>query len=185
MNKTLDMALKLLIICSAAAFSLGVVNSLTAPEIKKLEDNAKAKALSELISIGNADANDEKIVSDNENVSSYYLITDKGATIGYILYLNAKGYGGMMTVMASYKNSGELIGSVLMNNQETPGFGKKAEKSDYMNKFIGRGATGNDLPLFSYQVDETVDTVTGATITFMGISKALKMGSDFVKGGLK
>lgn len=185
MNKTLNMALKLLIICSAAAFALGVVNALTAPEIKRLEDVAKATALDQLTNKGKADSNKEIIVENNDAVSSYYLIEDDGSTIGYILYLNAKGYGGIMTVMASYANNGDLIGSVLMNNSETPGFGKKAEKDGYMDKFVGRGSDSNPLPLFSYQVEEEVDTVTGATITFMGVSTALKNGSDFVKGGLK
>ncbi|MGL1894384.1 MAG: FMN-binding protein [Spirochaetaceae bacterium] len=185
MNKTLNMALKLLIICSVAAFALGVANALTAPEIQRLEDAAKAKALGELIDTGSADPNNEIIVEENDVVSSYYLIEDGGQTIGYILYLKAKGYGGSMTVMASYKTTGEVIGSVLMNNAETPGFGKKAEKAGYMDKFIGRGTTSDPIPLFGYQVEENIDTVTGATITFMGISSALESGREFVKGGLK
>lgn len=185
MNKTITMSLKLLAICAAAALALGVVNSITAPEIKKLEDAAKAKALSELVVVGAADPNKEEVVEGHDTVSSYYEIKDGSNLIGYILYLKAKGYGGMMTVMASYNNNGSLIGAVLMDNAETPGFGKRAEKSEYMEKFVGRGNDGNPLPLFSYQVDEEVDTVTGATITFMGISNALKNGSDFVKGGLK
>ncbi len=184
MNNIISMALKLLIICSTAAFSLGVVNALTAPEIQRLEDDAKAKALSELISVGIADANEENIVEDNDFVSSYYFIKDGNDKIGYILYLNAKGYGGLMTVMASYENDGQLIDAILMNNQETPGFGKKAEKSGYMDKFKGFGNRGNDLPLYGYQVEESVDTISGATITFMGISSALKSGSDYIKGGL-
>jgi len=185
MNKTLNMALKLLIICAAAALALGVVNALTAPEIQRLEDEAKANALNDLTVKGKADANKEIVVEDNETVSSYYVIEDNNETIGYILYLSAKGYGGLMTVMASYTVEGNVIGSVLMNNSETPGFGKKAEKEGYMDKFVGRGEDSNPIPLFSYQVEEEVDTVTGATITFMGVSTSLKEGSDFVKGGLK
>lgn len=185
MNKTLNMALKLLIICSIAAFALGVVNAMTAPEIKRLEDDAKAKALSQIITTGNADANQEIMIEDNAGVSSYYNIEDGGEIIGYILYLKAKGYGGNMTVMASYTKAGDIMGSVLMNNAETPGFGKKAEKDGYMDKFIGRGSNGNPIPTLTYEVEESVDTVTGATITFMGVSSALKFGSEFVKGGLK
>jgi len=185
MNKTLNMALKLLIICAAAALALGVVNALTAPEIKRLEDEAKANALNDLTVSGKANPNNEIIVENAETVSSYYLIEDGDETIGYILYLSAKGYGGLMTVMASYTTEGEVIGAVLMNNSETPGFGKKAEKDGYMDKFVGRGSDDNPIPLFSYQVDEEVDTVTGATITFMGVSTSIKEGSDFVKGGLK
>ncbi|OQY40602.1 MAG: hypothetical protein B6229_01200 [Spirochaetaceae bacterium 4572_7] len=185
LNKTADMALKLLIICSAAAFILGVVNALTAPEIKKLEDKAKSKTLSELVSIGSASSDREITVSNNKYVSSYYTIDDGGETIGYILYLKAKGYGGAMTIMASYEKDGTVLGAKLMANGETPGFGKKAEKPGYMDKFIGRGSDNKSLPLFSYEVEESVDTVTGATITFMGVSTAIKMGSDFVKGGLE
>ena len=185
MNKIMNMAIKLLIICSAAAFALGVVNALTAPEIQKLEDKAKVKALNELIDQGSADPNKEIQIEGNDIISSYYVIENGGETIGYILYLNAKGYGGSMTVMASYEIDGDVINSVLMNNQETPGFGKKAEKDGYMDKFIGKGSNEKELPLFGYQVEEEIDTITGATITFMGISSALKYGSDYIKGGIK
>ena len=185
LNKTANMALKLLIICSASALILGIVNALTAPEIKKLEDKAKSKTLSELVTIGSANSDREIIVSNNEYVSSYYTIDDSGKTIGYILYLKAKGYGGAMTIMASYKNDGTVLGAKLMENGETPGFGKRAEKPGYMDKFVGHGSDSNKLPLFKYEVEEKVDTVTGSTVTFMGISTAIKIGSDFIKGGLK
>ncbi len=179
------MSLKLLIICSIAAFALSIVNAVTAPEIKRLEEESKSKALSGLIETGFADSNREIVVLDNEFVSSYYLITDGDSTIGYILYIKAKGYGGSMTLMASYRLDGSVINSILMANQETPGFGKKAEKDGYMDKFKNLGSDNDKLPLFGYEAKEEVDTITGATITFMGVSKAIKMGSDFVKGDLK
>ncbi|MBN2618738.1 MAG: FMN-binding protein [Spirochaetales bacterium] len=185
MNKIVRISIKLLIICVAAALALSVVNALTAPEIKKLEVEAKITALGKLVNNGKADPESEIIVEGNDYVSSYFTINNNGEKLGYILYLKAKGYGGMMTVMASYKLDGELINAVLMNNSETPGFGKKAEKQEYMEKFIGRGSDLKPLPLFSYEVEEDVDTVTGATITFMGVSSVLKNGSDFIKGGLK
>lgn len=184
MSKIVSMSLKLLTICAAAAFALGVVNALTAPEIKKLEDSAKVKALGELIKTGVADPASESFVEGHDYVSSVFEIKDGGSVTGYILNLKAKGYGGIMTVMASYKSNGEVINAVLMANAETPGFGKKAEKDGYMDKFVGRGADGKPLPLFAYEVEETVDTVTGATITFMGISSAIKSGSDYIKGGM-
>lgn len=184
MNKTLNMALRLLIICAVSALVLGVVNAFTAPEIKRLEDEAKAKALSSLITRGRANPDKEIVVENNENISSYYLIESGGETIGYILYLNAKGYGGPMKVMASYQLDGTVMNSKLMANQETPGFGKNAEKPGYMKIFQNRGNGVSKIPLYTYEVDNP-DVVSGATITFMGISSSLKEGSDFVKGGLK
>lgn len=182
MNKTVFMALRLLIICSAAALTLGVVNAFTSPEIKRLEEEAKAKALSLLIDRGEADPKKEILVKDNREISSYYEIFDRGRIIGYILYLNAKGYGGPMKVMASYRLDGSVIDVKLMANQETPGFGKNAEKPGYMNIFKNRDT--RSIPKYTYEVDNP-DTVSGATITFMGISNSVVIGSDFIKGGLK
>lgn len=181
MNKTAGMALKLLIICAVAALLLGVVNAFTAPEIKKLEDEAKAMALAALIDTGEADPDKEFTVENNDDVSSYYLIKEDGETIGYILYLNAKGYGGPMKVMASYNKIGKVINAKLMANQETPGFGKNAEKPGYMDIF--KNKENSQIPLYTYQVDNP-DVISGATITFMGISQTLKKGSDFIMGGL-
>lgn len=178
MSNTVNMTLKLLIICAVAALLLGVVNAFTAPEIKKLEDAAKAEALAALIDKGKADPNKEVEVDNNDNVSSYYLIKDGNATAGYILYLNSKGYGGPMKVMASYNIDGTIINAKLMANQETPGFGKNAEKPGYMDIF--KNKSNSEIPLYTYEVDDP-DVVSGATITFMGIADSLKKGSDFIR----
>lgn len=182
MSKTVNMTLKLLIICAVAALLLGIVNAFTEPEIKKLEDAAKAEALGALINKGKADPNKEFEVESNDNVSSYYLVEESNETIGYILYLNSKGYGGPMKVMASYNLDGKVINARLMANQETPGFGKNAEKPGYMDIF--KNKKNSEIPLYTYQVDNP-DVVSGATITFMGIADSLKKGSDFIKEGLE
>ncbi len=184
MNNIKIMTIKLLVISSIAALALGVVNSLTAPKIAELEKKNKIEALTKLTDRGVADPSGETILIDNEDISSYFPVEDSGEVISYILYLKSKGYGGMMTVMASYDLEGSLIDAILMNNQETPGFGKEAEKDGYMNNFKGLGSDKRPLPSYTYEVKNS-DVVTGATITFMGISKSLIIGSDFVKGGLK
>ncbi len=178
MNKTLFMALRLLIICAIAALALGVVNALTKPEINNLEERAKSEALASLVIRGRADSGSEKTVKDNEFISSYYEIIESGDVIGYILYLNAKGYGGPMKIMASFNLKGQVLKAKLMANQETPGFGKNAEKPGYMDIY------NKGIPKYTYEL-ENPDVVTGATITFMGISSSLQIGSDFVKRGLR
>ncbi len=184
MNKLILKVLPLLIICAVAALALGVANALTAPEIARLENDAKAGALKSLTNRGSADPEKEYFLENNKDISSYFIISENDQTIGYILYLNAKGYGGPMKVMASYSENGAIIDVKLMANQETPGFGKNAEKAGYMDMYKNRGSVSNPIPLFTYEV-ENVDIVTGATITFMGISDSLKIGSDFIKEGLK
>lgn len=183
MNNVKVMSLKLLAIAGVAALVLGVVNAFTSPRIAEIERDAKIEALGNLIQEGTADPDSEVFLEDHDVIKSYFTIENSGKVTGYILSLNAKGYGGAMGVMASYTKDGDIINSILMANQETPGFGKKAEKQEYMDVFKGKGRDGNPIPEYTYQVDNT-DVVSSATITFMGLSKALVSGSDFVKGGL-
>ena len=86
-----------------------------------------------------------------------------------------------MDIMAGIRQSGEVFSVLLMDNQETPGLGKKAEADGYMDKYIG---TGGDSPVpvskDQLQKDEA-DAVSGATITFIGIGQALSDGSNFIK----
>lgn len=178
------MALKLLSIAAVAAFVLGVVNAFTSPKIAQLEKEAKIAALGELIDSGNAEPESEKVVENSEYINSFFTVEEGSETVGYIVNLTGKGYGGAMTIMASYNLDGSIIRAVLMNNGETPGFGKKFENPDVIAVFNGTGSDSNPVPAFTYQVSDS-DAVSSATISFMGISKALTAGSDFVKGGAK
>ena len=70
------------------------------------------------------------------SINSRYPIVGPG---GWILDLTGKGYGGDMKILASYKEDGTIMDIVLMDNAETPGLGKKAEKSEYMDKYRSTG----------------------------------------------
>lgn len=184
MNNIKVMTLKLLVIAAVAAFVLGVVNAFTSPKIASLEKEAKIAALGELTDVGRSNPDSESIVDGNEYINSFFTIEDSSGLIGYIVNLTGKGYGGAMTIMASYNLDGSIIRAVLMNNGETPGFGKKFENPEIIGVFNGTGSDLNPVPAFTYEVSDS-DAVSSATISFMGISKALTAGSDFVKGGAK
>ena len=99
---------------------------------------------------------------------------------GWILELKASGYGGPMTVIASFGADGALMVAKLMDNDETVGFGKKAEEPGYMEIFAGKGGN-SPMPVTKTQLGGDADVVSGATVTFTGISEALRSGSDAVK----
>jgi electron transport complex protein RnfG len=91
------------------------------------------------------------------------------------------GYAGDMNIIAGYAMDGELFSAILMENQETPGLGKKAERPEYMEKYIGHGAE-QPVPSRKDQLPQKqAEAITGATITFRGIGEALQAGSQFVK----
>ena len=77
------------------------------------------------------------------------------------------------------------MGAKMTVDSETAGLGKKAEESWYMDLFKGMGV---DKPFPSAPKDLSADDtalVSGATVTFKGVSKALKNGSDYIKEGAK
>ena len=112
-----------------------------------------------------------------EGVSQRWPIEGGG---GWILELDAVGYGGPMKVVASYDSNGAVLVARLMDNSETVGFGKKAEAEDYMDIFVGTGSD-RPVPTDKAALGADVDVVSGATVTFSGVSAAIAHGSDLVR----
>jgi electron transport complex protein RnfG len=104
--------------------------------------------------------------------------------VGSLLELIGSGYGGDLKILARYDRTGEIRAVKLMEDEETPGLGKKAESPAYMDKFIGTGAAGNPVPVRKDMLPTSeADAITGATITFLGVSKALAEGARFARQG--
>ena len=170
---------KLFLICAVAAVALGLVNGITAPITKERKERELKEALGRLFP--EATIGDLNLAAESDAVAEFYPVTRDSGLIGYILSLRAMGYGGEMTVLAGYRTDGEVVSVVLMDNLETPGLGKKAEDPSYMNKFVGTGAR-EAVPVRKGMLSSAdADAVSGASITFIGIAKALAEGSGFVK----
>lgn len=172
-------ALVLTLICAVAAVILALINMITAPSIERYEAQKTISALEEVsngYSIGELEE-----VSDGY-ITGRYALTSNGKVSGYILKLSSNGYGGAMGIVASYDVNGIILGVKLVSDDETPGVGKKAENPGYMDKFISTGSATNPVPTSKAMLSEAdAAAVSGASITFTGISKALAYGSDYVK----
>jgi electron transport complex protein RnfG len=102
-----------------------------------------------------------------------------------VVRLIGQGYGGDMVILAGVRPDGEIFSAELMQNKETPGLGKEAEKEGYMEKYTG---TGDDEPVpvrKDMLSQEQADAITGSTITFIGIGRALQEGSAYVKNEIE
>lgn len=182
-NKLLNITLKLTVICAIAALILGVVNMITEPVIIQQKIIAQQEAL---IVLSDGDDVGEQIspVSEGESdiVHLIYPIEKNGETIKYILQLTGSGYGGEMVLLAVFAVDGSFVKAKLMENNETPGLGKKAEEDSYYAKFDGFGGADSAIPVNKNELtDVYAEAVSGSTITFSGISAALAYGSDYVK----
>lgn len=165
---------RLALICAVAALCLGVVNAITAPAIERVKERQLAEAL-EAVSQG-SEVGAWTPVDGRPVVSGYYPFTDRD---GYVVRLIGTGYGGEMDILASFDSDGRVLAATLLENQETPGLGKQAERREYMEKFTGTGGA-EPVPTSKDQLpQEEADAISGATITFLGIAEALETGSAF------
>ena len=189
---------RLAIICTVAALVLALVNAVTEPRIEQNQREALERGLlsiaqdvpveelegdisQEDLRIGTPRDSTIAAVEAREDILSVFpIVDDTDQVVAYELQLVGAGYGGDMNLLAGYLPDGTLFAATLMENQETPGLGKKAEDPDYMTKFIGRGGA-EPLPMGRSDLSSAdADAVTGATITFVGVATALAAGSDFV-----
>ena len=179
MGRYIKTALVLAAICAVAAVVLALMNMLTKPYIDAYEADKVTSAL-EKVSCGME-------IGQREEINSGYVrymhrLTSGGKTSGYILGLVSNGYGGQLTIVASYDTAGVVMAAKLIADSETPGLGKKAENDNYMKIFAGTGSASVPVPTKKTMLsDADAAVVSGASITFGGISKALANGSDFVK----
>lgn len=171
---------KLALICVVAASVLGLVNAFTAPRIAEVKEKQLQDALRSVK--GEYSTGAEIVVENDRFVEGMYpLLRDDSIQAGYITKLRAVGYGGDIELLASFSNDGSIMAVAVMDNLETPGLGKQAERPEYMDKFIGKGSD-ELIPVSKQQLSQQeADSVSGASITFMGIAQALVHGSNFVK----
>ncbi len=166
----------LMILCCFLAVVLALVDSATRPAIdarKRQEELEAYQEISQGYDIVGALSTDGVA----EPVLSYYNIR-RGDAKGYIVNLTGSGYGGAFKMAACYDSSGKLLAARMLENSETPGLGKNSEESWYMPLFAKGSsipASKNDLP------EEDRALVTGASVTFAGVSHALSAGSEWVR----
>lgn len=85
-------------------------------------------------------------MSGNDNVAGEYRLTDGGNVVGYILSLKGQGYGRAFTMLASYRNDGEILAAKMMTDGETPGLGKKERRRLVHEEVRGNRNEGQTCP---------------------------------------
>lgn len=169
----------LFLICAVCASLCAWVNSFTAPVIKENMEKANRLALEKVsqgLTIG-----ETKTVENNAAVKEITALSKDDSVVGYVLLLSGKGYGGDLSIIASYDKKGALLKAQMTQDSETAGLGKNAESEWYMELFSGMGDTiafpngKNDLG------EKEKALVTGASFTFRAVSETLRNGSNYVK----
>ena len=180
-------AAKLTLICFTAVLLLSIVHLLTMGSIErnnhKAEDMTNRYLIADGVKFEKCSFSDPSVHSDNEY---YFTVSDaQNEVIGWTVSIMTKGYGGAMKVMIGFDKDLIVKNAKLLMNGETPGVGKEAERDEYMTKFIGTGSAVKPIPTKKSMLSQAeIDTVTGATITFNGMSSGIARAASLLKNEL-
>ena len=167
MKYILKLALILLLITAVVAGLLGLVNMLTAD---KIAENTAKKANEAMQTVLPASSY-EKLDISAEGISEAYK-----AEKGYVIRLNAMGFGGAIDMMVGVDLSGAVTGISVISHGETVSLGAECTRADWQSQFVG--TSGN---LQVTKDGGTIDALTGATVTSRAVTEAVNRAVEFVK----
>lgn len=112
----------------------------------------------------------EEYTGEDANIRSVH----KGEN-GYVIETVTAGYAGDITMLVGVSNDGGVTGLVVRHLSETYGLGANAlTDTDFLAQFLNTSGEA--------AVGETVDALTGATVTSKAITRAVNSAVAFVTG---
>lgn len=167
MKKYIGSAVSLTAICAVVALLLALTNHITAPIIKEQEMAATNKALLEVM----PDGKDFKAIEvEKYDLPQTIIEAYSESSGGYVFKMSTSGYASGLVIMCGVDAEGKVTGATYISSNETLG----AEK-EYGQKL--KDADINSI--------DSVDTITGATMTTEAYRNAVKdaLGSAVIIGG--
>ena len=112
----------------------------------------------------------EAYEGEDESIRSVH----KGQT-GYVIEVATQGYADEIVMLVGVSNEGQVKGLVVRDIHETHGLGNKALTDwKYLAQYLN--TTGDA------QVGETVDAITGATVTSKAVTRCVNAAVAYVTG---
>ncbi len=199
MNKMLHYALVLLIISGVAGGGLYFVNELTRDKIAAAQRKSLTEGQQQLVPEAARFSAELTFPLNGKSVVYYEALDAAGTVIGYELDYTVQGYQSPVRVLSALGTNGVLRGIKVLSQAETPGLGAEIEavptsKSLWqaiagMFRPAAPAATGVPLPPFQTQFanktvgdlvvtktkePNTIEAISGATITSTAVSKAVR-----------
>lgn len=165
MRKLLVPVLSLVV---AAALLLAGYNLLLPVKARVWQQELQEKMLTLLP--GSSSFTQEEYTGEDTNVRAVYK-----AENGYVILTATQGYVDEIQVLVGVSNEGKVTGLQVRSSRETAGLGGKA-LSDW--KFLAQFLNTDG----SAAVGETVDALTGATVTSKAIARCVNSAVGFVTG---
>ena len=183
-----NMAIVLTVIAVVAGGILAYVNSVTAPQIEKINADNLANGIKEVMGGGEVQvANPETqtaTIGGKEKTFEVYAVSDaSGKVLGNAVQTSENGFGGNLKVLVGFDPEGTILGYTILEHAETPGLGAKAGlwfQKDGKGNIIGMNPGKNN---FTVSKDGgEVDAITASTITSRAFLLAIKNAYDQLYG---
>ena len=112
----------------------------------------------------------EPYAGEDANIVSVH----KGET-GFVIETKTYGYAGDITMLVGVSTEGTVTGLVVRHLTETYGLGRNAlTDTDFLSQFLNTSGEA--------AVGETVDALTGATVTSKAVTRAVNSAVAYVTG---
>ncbi|HMM05545.1 MAG TPA: FMN-binding protein [Clostridiales bacterium] len=178
-NSIFKIAINLTVACVVSGLIIATVYFFTHDIALQKAEELKTMALESLIT--NVDEYTE-IPDHNE----WYTASTDGEIIGYIVPSESKGYGGSIKLLVAVSPAGTVMSYTIIDANETPGLGDKAEKSPFIDQFPGKTAEQLTVTKDANN-SENILAISGATITSKAVTLAVKTAVDevneYLEGG--
>ena len=157
---------------------------MTKAPIAAAEDTLRRESAMSVLPEGVSDIEEIRLTDPEELC---FAARDKsGGIVAYAIGTSAHGYGGEVRVMTGINADGVIIAvNVYDNSQETPGLGANIAEESFTGRFSGKRASG----IFAVSKDadkyagcESVDAVTGATISSRAAAAAVSRAVEIFEG---
>lgn len=174
MRSTLNMALRLSLICAVAALALANVAEVTRRPIAESEARAQREAV-EAVLPPFANLVVDTLQTEADSPVKYFSgVDDTGITGTAFTSVSALGYSGEIEIILGVNPAGEISGVRILRHAETPGLGANYADPRLLNEFYTGRRLNDDWKV--RKDGGEVDVLTGATITGRAIADAIERG---------
>lgn len=167
----------LTVITLITSLLLALTNSVTEPIIK--ENSAKAADAARRLLLPEASGFEEVTIDPlPDGVASMFKSTND---TGYIIEAYGRGYGGKVPVMVAFTKDGKIAGITFLENNETPGLGKKLNTdSTFGEQFIGH----SNERINNNEVQAIANATISSNAATAGINAAIELFNTEVMGNM-
>ena len=166
----------LVVICAVMTFALAMTNKMTAPLIEENTSQTAEEARSALLP--EADGFEQmEMAAEVPGVTAMYRATND---VGYVVECyGTGGYSGDIPAMVAFSPDGTIVGVTYLQNNETPGLGKKLETDpSFAAQFVGLPAE----PVQTSQIDKIASSTISTNAAIAAVNAAIAAYDEEIRG---